>query len=110
MPAGLPLCPILARVPARLRHAFHLRCRVFWHRPNIPLRDGFKKSPRAVNFFSILLTLAVVTDGPRRWVIARLRQDGPPLQWAFPSPARKIGRNERCYCGSGRKFKHCHGN
>ncbi|PRG05052.1 relaxase, partial [Burkholderia multivorans] len=31
-------------------------------------RDGFKKSPRAVNFFSILLTLAIVTDGPRRWV------------------------------------------
>ncbi|WP_219846987.1 hypothetical protein, partial [Burkholderia multivorans] len=27
------------------------------------LRDGFKKSPRAVNFFSILLTLAIVTDG-----------------------------------------------
>ncbi len=22
---------------------------------------------------------------------------------------RKIGRNERCPCGSGRKFKHCHG-
>jgi uncharacterized protein YecA (UPF0149 family) len=22
---------------------------------------------------------------------------------------RKIGRNERCPCGSGRKYKHCHG-
>ena len=22
---------------------------------------------------------------------------------------RKIGRNEPCYCGSGKKFKHCHG-
>ena len=21
----------------------------------------------------------------------------------------KIGRNERCPCGSGRKYKHCHG-
>ncbi len=20
----------------------------------------------------------------------------------------KIGRNEKCYCGSGKKFKHCH--
>jgi uncharacterized protein YecA (UPF0149 family) len=20
----------------------------------------------------------------------------------------RIGRNERCFCGSGRKFKHCH--
>jgi hypothetical protein len=32
----------------------------------------------------------------------------------FPAPSnsktrRKIGRNERCHCGSGRKFKHCHG-
>ncbi|WP_254217149.1 MBL fold metallo-hydrolase, partial [Burkholderia multivorans] len=35
---------------------------------HIVLRDGFEKSPRAVNFFSILLTLAIVTDGPRRWV------------------------------------------
>ena len=22
---------------------------------------------------------------------------------------RKIGRNEKCWCGSGKKFKHCHG-
>ena len=22
---------------------------------------------------------------------------------------KKIGRNERCPCGSGKKFKHCHG-
>ena len=22
---------------------------------------------------------------------------------------KKIGRNERCWCGSGKKFKHCHG-
>ena len=22
---------------------------------------------------------------------------------------RKIGRNEPCWCGSGKKFKHCHG-
>lgn len=23
-------------------------------------------------------------------------------------PARSLGRNERCWCGSGRKYKHCH--
>ena len=23
---------------------------------------------------------------------------------------RKVGRNEKCPCGSGKKFKHCHGN
>jgi len=31
-------------------------------------------------------------------------------QAATPTTAgRKIGRNERCPCGSGRKYKHCHG-
>ena len=25
------------------------------------------------------------------------------------SPDQKIGRNDPCYCGSGKKFKHCHG-
>lgn len=63
-------------------------------------------------------------------LIAQLRMFGPPPKWVPPpgfpeglagyvarsprvSPApsdkRKIGRNERCPCGSGRKFKHCHG-
>ena len=23
---------------------------------------------------------------------------------------KKIGRNEKCPCGSGKKYKHCHGN
>ena len=26
-----------------------------------------------------------------------------------PVPAGKIGRNDPCYCGSGRKYKKCHG-
>lgn len=26
-----------------------------------------------------------------------------------PKPKRKIGRDERCPCGSGKKFRHCHG-
>lgn len=24
------------------------------------------------------------------------------------NPKRKIGRNESCYCGSGKKYKYCH--
>ena len=24
-------------------------------------------------------------------------------------PARKMKRNESCFCGSGKKYKHCHG-
>jgi hypothetical protein len=26
-----------------------------------------------------------------------------------PEPQKKLGRNQRCPCGSGKKFKHCHG-
>ena len=26
------------------------------------------------------------------------------------SSEKKVGRNEKCPCGSGKKFKHCHGN
>jgi SEC-C motif len=45
----------------------------------------------------------------QRALIAQLRVKPPPPQWMFPAPPRKMGRNERCYCGSGKKFKHCHG-
>ena len=46
---------------------------------------------------------------------ATLARHGIP---AAPAPARnandpstwgKVGRNEVCPCGSGKKFKHCHG-
>ena len=32
-----------------------------------------------------------------------------PAQQPFVRGERKLGRNEPCYCGSGKKFKHCHG-
>jgi preprotein translocase subunit SecA len=36
---------------------------------------------------------------------------GPHAEPAAPlvRDGRKVGRNELCPCGSGRKFKHCHG-
>jgi preprotein translocase subunit SecA len=27
----------------------------------------------------------------------------------FVRPDRKVGRNDPCPCGSGKKYKHCHG-
>jgi hypothetical protein len=68
----------------------------------------------------------------QRELIANLRRFGPPPKWA-PRPGlleglaallpkggsipktppktaiRKVGRNEQCPCGSGKKFKLCHG-
>ncbi len=33
----------------------------------------------------------------------------PPRPETFVRPQRKVGRNEPCPCGSGKKFKQCHG-
>ena len=45
----------------------------------------------------------------QRKLITRLRVQPPAAQWQMPLPKRKMGRNERGYCGSGKKYKHCHG-
>jgi SEC-C motif domain protein len=40
------------------------------------------------------------------WIYTRtLRQGPPPIKSAHP----KVGRNDPCPCGSGKKFKHCCG-
>jgi len=45
-------------------------------------------------------TVAGVEEEPR----------GPaPPAAPFVRPMPKVGRNEPCPCGSGRKYKHCHG-
>jgi NACHT domain- and WD repeat-containing protein len=33
----------------------------------------------------------------------------PPSATRSPGASRKVGRNESCPCGSGRRYKHCHG-
>ena len=33
----------------------------------------------------------------------------PPASQPTVRAAQKVGRNEPCPCGSGRKYKHCHG-
>jgi preprotein translocase subunit SecA len=44
---------------------------------------------------------------------AAARAEAPPLPTAeagtFVRVERKVGRNELCPCGSGKKYKHCHG-
>jgi preprotein translocase subunit SecA len=32
-----------------------------------------------------------------------------PIQQRVVDPDQQIGRNELCWCGSGKKFKKCHG-
>jgi preprotein translocase subunit SecA len=33
----------------------------------------------------------------------------PEEKKPFVRPDRKVGRNDPCPCGSGKKYKHCHG-
>jgi len=40
---------------------------------------------------------------------ASAQRQGPVKPETFVRAERKVGRNEPCPCGSGRKFKHCHG-
>jgi len=60
------------------------------------------------------LCRALVLDLDRFPVKRPMRPDDLPLpdrseylQFLAP-PARKPGRNDPCWCGSGKKYKHCH--
>ncbi len=46
--------------------------------------------------------LSGLGDGPAR-------KERPPANPKDPASWGKVGRNEPCPCGSGKKFKHCHG-
>jgi preprotein translocase subunit SecA len=50
-------------------------------------------------------------SGPRAGARSATPLPPPPpdAQGTFVRGERKIGRNEPCPCGSGKKFKHCHG-
>jgi len=53
-------------------------------------------------------TLARHGIGPGAGATARAPQ-APPRNPKDPTSWGKVGRNEMCPCGSGKKFKHCHG-
>ena len=54
--------------------------------------------------------LALADAALRRW-LAPADGDGaqPSAIRTIPSTWGKVGRNEACPCGSGKKYKHCHG-
>lgn len=41
--------------------------------------------------------------------LKQIKTEEPKMKTPSPSDAKKIGRNEPCWCGSGKKFKKCHG-
>jgi preprotein translocase subunit SecA len=42
-------------------------------------------------------------------VDAAAADDGTTLELLPPGPSTRVGRNDPCPCGSGKKYKHCHG-
>jgi len=51
-------------------------------------------------------------DRTEQALVARERQAAEAAEGPISSPPRtppKLGRNEPCWCGSGKKFKYCHG-
>ncbi|MDC3226133.1 preprotein translocase subunit SecA [Candidatus Pelagibacter sp.] len=58
-----------------------------------------------LDYVTILINLKVVTETNKD-------QDEQSNKTKIKKPItknKKIGRNEPCFCGSGKKFKHCHG-
>lgn len=60
---------------------------------------------------TVLDDLAPMVDQINRFCAGRAAPLLPPQIREVPAQAagRKMGRNEVCHCGSGRRFKHCHG-
>jgi preprotein translocase subunit SecA len=54
-------------------------------------------------------TLARHGIGGAAPALARNAQPAPARNPQDPTSWGKVGRNEPCPCGSGKKFKHCHG-
>jgi SEC-C motif len=42
-------------------------------------------------------------------VVAAVEADPEPMQPIVKSENEKLGRNDPCWCKSGKKFKNCHG-
>jgi preprotein translocase subunit SecA len=64
-------------------------------------RHGIGAATAAASGAASLLPGAMPARSPQASALARDPQD--PQSWG------KVGRNEACPCGSGKKFKHCHG-
>jgi preprotein translocase subunit SecA len=50
-----------------------------------------------------------ITAPPPQGPVAEPQSRSPEQVAQFVRETRKVGRNEPCPCGSGKKYKHCHG-
>lgn len=68
---------------------------------------------KAANNLAEVEFVAFYEDDPVGQLHERSRFTREAGRWFYHDglflPAMKLGRNENCFCGSGKKFKHCHG-
>ena len=50
---------------------------------------------------------SVPAAGGRVVDVCERHAGGPPITAAYVAPAEKVGRNDPCPCGSGKKWKKC---
>ena len=99
---------------AHLREGIHLRS----YAQNNPLREykteGYALFDELLSKIdaqttTYLLKAEVRQNSERKKVAEGVTNDGKEKAKSGPKKVNKIGRNEPCPCGSGKKYKQCHG-
>src|SRR5207244_12587179 len=71
---------------------------------NLPYMEAHKIDPSTGED-----EMALAAAGAETLARAGITGEAPKRDPSNPASWGKIGRNETCPCGSGKKFKHCHG-
>ncbi|HYW04357.1 MAG TPA: SEC-C metal-binding domain-containing protein, partial [Gammaproteobacteria bacterium] len=70
-----------------------------------------RRRPSAMQFRHEALPEAAEAEAPAELALeaAGAGDESMAVPETYVRPTRKVGRNEACPCGSGKKYKHCHG-
>ncbi|MDG4554023.1 MAG: preprotein translocase subunit SecA [Candidatus Competibacter sp.] len=76
-----------------------------------PIPEPRRPAPTAMRFEHAEASALAAGDGEAddSGIEIRRRQQEEAAHTPFVREGRKVGRNEPCPCGSGKKYKHCHG-
>lgn len=66
-------------------------------------REGFAQFQRLLDSIDKHFAFTVFK------VTIQLQPQAQEVKMPTEDPGKKVGRNDPCWCGSGKKFKHCHG-
>ncbi|HQA25455.1 MAG TPA: preprotein translocase subunit SecA [Candidatus Competibacteraceae bacterium] len=74
-----------------------------------PIPEPQRPAPAAMRFEHAEVPALAVGEAEEEEQAQAMSPDEAALQAPFVREGRKVGRNEPCPCGSGKKYKHCHG-